>query len=214
MIRSSIAPLFVLCMFVGCDDPKSSLGELPEASSGTTHPFDATATADESGPASESGDTDGIAVGAPCQLSGVPESYALELDNPGCATGMCIYANTTVANPGQTCTKASDCDGFTDGVICTDAGTCELDPDYINARTMCTDACVEDADCSGVDGSSCMNGFACLPVAQLGAACCQPVCVCLDDFDATYALPLQQSCADGTAACCVDHEPVPAACPG
>lgn len=209
MHRSVTTSLFLCCMLTGCDSPKSSLGELPDASSGaaeSTETSEITATTADGVPTGQD-------VGAPCEASFVPEARLLELDNPDCGSGMCLYANSTVASPNQTCNDSSECDGVEHGVIC-NGGVCQLDPAYIAATTMCTDTCVEDADCVGVEGTACTQGFACVPVAAVGEACCQPVCVCLDDFERDDVESLAMQCEAGTAACCEIEEPTPAACGG
>lgn len=205
MFRSSLTPLFAsllaLCTFIGCDSPKSSLGELPVETSGTetTDATDATATADESGSFPETGEI-ASDIGAPCTLAGVPESHLLELGNAECNSGMCLYGDVEPPNPSQTCATAEDCD--TDNAICDETGHCRLDPAHVAARSMCTAGCVDDSDCVGVEGTACEGGFICVPVTELGSTCCQPMCACSDDYPEWHAMPLEQGCADGTSYCC------------
>jgi hypothetical protein len=199
-------------MLVGCGSPESSLGELPGTSGESTDATDATGSTGEADSLTPGGDSTGVNVGAPCELGFVPEAIMLDPENAACDSGMCLYANTTSADTNQPCTESPDCDGFTRGVICGESGFCQLDPEYIVARTMCTDTCVEDADCAFVDGSSCLNGFICVPIVSIGDLCCQPMCACRDDFFEPEAMPLEQQCADGTALCCQQQQPTPEAC--
>lgn len=199
MRRSVTTSLLFLCMLVGCDSPKSSLGELPEEMSSSE--------TNEPPPASSE-------VGAPCQLSFLPEARLLDLGNPGCGSGMCLFADSIFTDSQQSCTEAEDCIGFGEGVICSEAGLCQLDPDLVATRSMCTETCVEDADCVGVEGTACEGGFACVPIAALGPACCQPVCACRDGLDLADAQVLADQCAEGTAPGCCEQEPTPEACGG
>jgi hypothetical protein len=216
MIRSSISPLLALCMLTGCSDPKSSLGELPLEATGT-ETSDDTVTADDSGSISMTGMTGGQSseeIGLACQLSAVPETYWLELDNASCASGMCLYADTTAAYPQRTCTGDAECTSLGQGVICGATGWCELDPAHVAARSRCTDTCEDDAECVGADGTTCAGGFACVPVSSLGAVCCQRVCVCRDELDVYETSHLAESCEAGLTPGCCDQEPLPEACGG
>jgi hypothetical protein len=218
MHRSLTTLLLSSFVLVGCDSPKSSLGELPETS-GTSHEPTDTAgesadTADDPTSVTVTGEVHLGDVGAPCELDVVPEAYTLDLYDAECGSGMCLFASSTQANPSEACTTSADCHGFPNGVICGESGFCQLDPDYIIAKTMCTDTCVEDSDCVAVDGSACQSGFVCAPIARLGEACCQPVCACRDDFDEAGAEYLEAQCMDGTEACCTMQAPRPDACGG
>jgi len=107
------------------------------------------------------------------------------------------------------------CTGFGEGVYCNTAeDRCELNPNHVIARSMCTEECTEDADCVGEDGTACQGGFACAPVAALGSLCCQKLCVCRDDLDVAAAELLALECAEGTAPGCCDQDPPGPGCGG
>jgi hypothetical protein len=213
MIRSSIAPFFALFMLAGCDGPKSSLGELPVDTTGT-ETTDASATADGSGSITVTGEQSSQDIGLPCQLNEVPEAHLLEIENAGCGSGMCLYADTITAAPHQGCTEDSECTGFGQGVICGATGQCELDPAHIAARSRCTDTCVDDAECVGADGTTCEGGFACMPVQAFGPVCCERVCVCRDELDVAATAELASECEAGLTPGCCDQQTVPEACGG
>lgn len=207
------ASLLLLCTIIACDSPKSSLGELPGDTTGS-ETTDASATADESGSITVTGEVPPQDIGLPCQLAGVPESHLLELGNADCGSGMCLYADTIMADSQQTCTEDGECSGFGNGVICGASGLCELDPAHIAERSRCTDTCLDDTECVGADGTTCAGGFACMPVTSLGSVCCQGVCVCRDELDVASAEMLAADCAAGLTPGCCDQAPVPEACGG
>jgi hypothetical protein len=234
MPRRPIEPLLAVCMLLGCIDLKSSLGELPGTGSETATTDDPT-IADE--PTTAAGDPTTIGedpttaaslsasisvtgevsindVGAPCQVSFVPESRLLDLGNADCASGVCLYGSVVHASNDQVCTHDDECSGAGEGVICNAFGLCELDPAHIAARSMCTDYCEEDADCVGVDGNLCESGFACIPVSTLGDVCCQRFCACRDDFDLEEAQELVMDCEAGSTPGCCTEDPPGAGCGG
>ena len=229
MTRCATPFVLVLCMLAGCDDPKSSLGELPgtsgsetahatEASVGdtivTSTPLEETAgdptTVGASVPVT--GEVDTNDVGAPCETAYFPQALLVEEGNDECASGICIFSTLEPVGSNRSCTTAEECG--VEHAICNEAGLCQLDPAYVAERSMCTEACTDDADCVGVDGTTCETGFACTPVAQLGASCCQPLCVCRDDLDVEAANTLAQKCEAGTAEGCCDQGMAPEACGG
>lgn len=199
--------MFFAVSSLGCDGPKSSLGELPDGSSSSN--------TDEGGDSTSAisfGSEPGQPVGLPCELDMEPGAPLLEGMNSDCQTGLCLYADSIQADTQQPCTESSECAGFGEGVICSDAGQCQLDPAHVAARSMCTDECQQDDDCVAADGTACEAGFACIPVTSLGSNCCQKFCACRDDFDVDAAASLAQSCAEGTTPGCCDQNPPSAAC--
>jgi hypothetical protein len=90
---------------------------------------------------------------------------------------------------------------------------CALDPEHIAARSMCTDFCESDTDCVPAEGTNCVGGFTCAPVAAIGPACCQKVCVCNDDLG-IGSEDLLRECEAGTQPGCCDQDPPGEACGG
>ena len=198
---------FGVVMLLGCDSPKSSLGELPGSTGSSEGGGSETAEATSSISVSGAGPSDDV--GAPCELGGVPESRLLELDNSDCSSGLCLYVDTVMADAQQSCSESSDCSGFGSGVICVD-GQCQLDPAHVAEASMCTAECSDDAECVGSDGTACESGFACVPVTSLGSTCCQKLCACRVQLDVAAAAELAAACADGTQeGCCTEDPPGP-----
>lgn len=207
MNRTSIPYFLALCTLGACAVPESSLGDLPGTS-------DDGASSPSSAGDDESSGGGGNDIGAPCQTNTVPETFLLELGNDQCGSGMCLYADNIIADPQESCTEDSDCRGFGQGIVCGPAGECQLDPEHVAARSMCTGFCQQDADCVGAGGTACSGGFVCVPMQAIGPACCQKICACEDDTDLISAETLEQACAEGTQPGCCDQDPPGLGCGG
>jgi hypothetical protein len=206
MHRALGLPLVLALAVSGCDTKESSLGGLPPEGSGST-----ASELDDGGAASSDGS--GLPVGAACELSFMPEATLLDLGNASCPSGMCLFASEVRTQSDASCAGAEDCEGFELGAICSPEGMCGLDPEFVAARSMCTDFCETDADCVPAEGTSCAGGFTCGPVASIGDACCQNVCICNDDYNPELQ-DLEWSCEGGTTEGCCDQDPLPPACGG
>ena len=184
--RLCVAGALGLLVLAGCDPEQSSLGELPQEETTDTSSTDT------------GSDTTSV-VGAPCELSQIPLTILLdEVPNEVCGEeNFCHYPVTDSATV-EACTSDEMCGGQ-DGMFYCDLDTnrCVLDPSFIAARSMCTQACETAADCEGVDGTLCESGFSCEPVTSLGSSCCQTFCVCNDDLDVIRAADLRHECETG-----------------
>ena len=146
-------------------------------------------------------------VGAPCNHGTVtpPSSFLVTFPALSCNDLLCIYGEDKVA-PMDSCNNDGDCNspGDTTYSCNTDTGTCELSLDYVLDRSMCSKGCSSDADCqnSGAfdkpvvenEDTNCSNGFKCVVLQELGAFCCEKLCVCNDDLPNTG--DLEQRCQD------------------
>ncbi len=53
-------------------------------------------------------------------------------------------------------------------------------------RTTCTAQCGSNSDCQAETKEACATGYACAVATQVGAFCCEKVCVCRDDLVAGF----------------------------
>lgn len=149
--------------------------------------------------------TDGgapLPFGALCEFSldgepFVPHARMVQLQD-ACAGGICLYANELEPAP---CDGPADCAGVPEqsGVCSELDGHCDLDPEWVHARSLCTQTCDVDADCPAAD--ACATGFVCAMTSKLGSLCCTKMCVCADDFSVGAAEELAAECAWGIEGC-------------
>lgn len=182
-------------------DPTDNGASHTTAASPTT-----TELAGEGSASHSTGDgTDGGAsrpYGALCEFSldGEPfvPSTQMVQQQDACAGGICLYASDRAPAP---CDGPADCTGMPEqsGVCSGVDGHCELDPEWVHARSLCTQVCDVDADCPAAD--ACATGFVCAMTSELGPLCCTKMCVCADDFSVGTAQELALACAQGLEGC-------------
>lgn len=211
-------PFVGLLACTGCVQFDSKLGEGAESTDDASDDDvvpSSTADASMSGPGEQ---VDG-AIGAPCDHGAapdyVPESKLLTYPAPDCAGDVCVYGDIYVA-PAEPCTSDDQCNASDPAVmrfVCNDESRCELARPHFLERSMCSAMCEVDADCATDADTTCQTGFSCRPMASVGEACCEPVCVCNDDLDEATAFHLTEACVSGTQQGCCDVLPGNGLCP-
>jgi hypothetical protein len=153
----------------------------------------------------------GSGLGAPCDHEHPTrvETKLLTYPHADCNGGICLYADDSVVAP-EACDADADCGPTPSRAECIpssedDSGVCALDQSYVASRSMCSQVCESNADCTTQENTACKAGFVCARVAALGDLCCQRVCVCDDDLGFTEEL--DAACASSTAqGCCIDAQ--------
>lgn len=223
-LRLAPIPLLAAALLCACTVKGVDLGDLDtdqgSASDDATATEAASADASISATGAEGTGAELPDIGRPCDhgldAEHVPDSRLLTTPAPACGGDICLYADLSEAPLGE-CTSYAQCNAEGgDRFVCElDSGTCRLGVEYFLTRSMCSAVCESDADCVADGDTNCMTGFSCTPMSSLGAACCQPVCVCNDDLDEASALQLAAECEDGSVptGCCDEH-PGQGLCPG
>lgn len=125
----------------------------------------------------------------------VPHSKLVQ-EVSACTTGICVFPSDTTLAP---CDGPEDCAGVPwQTGSCSEFGVCNLDLEWVQGRSLCTQTCELDTDCP--DADACPGGFACQPVHKLEPYCCEKLCVCKDDVPAE-ASTLAQECMQPNNGC-------------
>lgn len=153
-------------------------------------------------------------VGAPCNHGRIesPRTPTVTFPALACDQLMCLYANDEEP-PAEPCETHADCNPVGGETFRCESGQCEVSATHVLERSMCTQHCEADADCSGGDpDTACASGFACARIHSLGDFCCEKLCVCRDDLDLAATEQRDEACEAGNLQGCCDQDPRPLAC--